>query len=93
MWVIVRHRVKDYKAWRPHFDGPDAFLHQGGAKRGLLFRSVDPPDELWVLLEWDSAEAAHKFMDAPELRRAMEESGVVGEPDITFLEELDPPRL
>jgi hypothetical protein len=35
-WVLVRHKVKDYATWRPHFDGPEALLRGSGAEGGRV---------------------------------------------------------
>jgi len=50
------------------------------------------PNELVVLLEWDSLESARQFAKADELGEAMQRTGVADEPEIYFLEELERPR-
>ena len=93
-WVLVRHQVADYDRWRPVFDGPGTILRgDGGCRGGHVFRTPDDPNDIVVLLEWDSPETLRQFMASPELKEAMQASGVIGEPQILFLDELPRPNV
>jgi heme-degrading monooxygenase HmoA len=52
-------------------------------------RNADDPNELVILLEWDSVENARQFAIADELREAMQRAGVADQPDVYFLEEIE----
>jgi heme-degrading monooxygenase HmoA len=52
-------------------------------------RNADDPNELLILLEWDSLENARRFTDADDLREAMQRAGVADQPDVYFLEEVE----
>jgi heme-degrading monooxygenase HmoA len=52
-------------------------------------RNADDPNELLILLEWDSLENARRFADAADLREAMQRAGVADQPDVYFLEEIE----
>jgi hypothetical protein len=52
----------------------------GGPKGGRL-----------ILLEWDSLEKARQFGQSDDLRNTMQRAGVVGKPEVYFLEELERP--
>ena len=54
-----------------------------------MFRNADDPEEIVVLLEWDSLERARAFAQSPDLRETMERAGVTGPPDIRFLDRVD----
>ena len=41
-----------------------------------------------LLLDWESKEEARKFMSSDELRSAMEKAGVVGAPEVQYLEDV-----
>jgi heme-degrading monooxygenase HmoA len=47
------------------------------------------PNELVILLEWDSSENARRFADAEDLREAMQRAGVADWPDVYVLEEVE----
>ena len=48
--------------------------------------SPDDPNKVVVVCSFDSVDAAKAFAALPDLAKAMQESGVVGAPEITFAE-------
>jgi heme-degrading monooxygenase HmoA len=86
--LFIRHKVKDYAKWKPQFDEHGAKRKAAGSKGGRLFRSEKDPNEVVILLEWEDLVKAHKFAESEDLRQTMERVGVVGKPDIYFLEEI-----
>jgi heme-degrading monooxygenase HmoA len=48
--------------------------------------SPDDPNKVVVVCTFDSVEDAKAFAALPDLTKAMQESGVVGTPEITFAE-------
>jgi hypothetical protein len=42
-----------------------------------------------ILFEWESLEKAHQFAQSDELRQAMQRAGVIGMPDLYFLEQVE----
>jgi len=89
VYLLVSHKVKDYAKWKPAFDEHGDFRKANGSKGGRIFRSTEDPNRLTVLFEWESADKAREFAQSPELRAAMEEAGVIGQPDASFLEEIE----
>lgn len=87
--MLIRHKVENYRAWRPVFDAHDTTRRANGSQGGRIFRSADDPNEVVILLEWDVIERARLFADSDDLREAMARAGVTDEPDIWFLEQLD----
>jgi hypothetical protein len=60
-FLMTRVQVGDYDAWKPMFDA-DPPGARSTAKGHRVFRLVDDPDEVLVLVEFDStheAQAAH----------------------------------
>ena len=87
--TLVRHKVKDFDTWKQGFDASADLRRSHGAEKGHLFRNADNPDEVFILLHWDDMASARAFSHSEELREAMEESGVVGRPDVFFLDEVE----
>ena len=85
--LAVRHRVRDYKAWKKVFDEFSPRL--GGAKFHRVNRLVGDPDMILVVAGFDSEKAAQAFTADPGLADAMKRAGVVGEPRIEMYEELE----
>ena len=83
VYVSVKQTLKDYKIWRPFFDN-DAGRRKTGGATGVnkIYRDVEKPNDVTVVLEWDSRENAQKFIADPALREIMEKARVVGMPSI-----------
>lgn len=85
--ILVHHKVADYKKWKQIFDEHASFRSKNGSKGGKIFQSANNPNDLFVLLEWESTESLQKFAQSDSIKEAMKESGVVGMPAIYFVEE------
>jgi len=86
-YVLVRHKVADYEKWKPVFDAHSATRKASGSKGGRLFRNASDENETVILL--DDLEKARQFVQSPDLREAMQRAGVVDQPTIIFLEEVE----
>ena len=69
-FIITRIQTGDYDSWRPMFD-QDRPRAREKAKVQRVFRVADDPNEVFILLEFDSLE------DAQEARQRLENSGVL----------------
>ena len=87
-YLLVRHRVEDYAKWKPLFDEHRSTRLAGGSTSELLLRNAHDPNELTVLFEWDTLEHAQQFVQSEDLRQVMQRAGVVGQPDVSFLEKV-----
>jgi hypothetical protein len=69
-FIITRIQTGDYDTWRPLFeqDRPQA---REKTTQQRVFRKVDDPDHVFILLEFDSVE------DANESRERLLRSGVL----------------
>ena len=89
VYVLVRHEVKDYFSWKPGFDEHGSVRKENGSKGGTLFSALEDSNDLFILLEFDNIENARNFIESDELKKKMEEVGVVGKPDIFFLDKIE----
>jgi hypothetical protein len=83
--LLIRHKVTNYAAWRAIFDEQDATRRAYGCQLGRLFRNDSDPNEVLVLLEWDSLERAWLFAQSDELRDDLRRAEVADDPDLWFL--------
>ncbi len=83
--IIVIHDVADYDAWRPVYDGFDAFRRESGIIGHAVSRSLDDPRRVIVYHQAETEADLRSFAASPELERGMQQAGVVGEPDIRFI--------
>jgi heme-degrading monooxygenase HmoA len=84
---MVRHKVADYVRWKEAFDGHLSARKAAGEVGNRVLLSVDDPHEVTLLLDWDSLERARRFAKSDDLKQKMQQSGVVGDPDVSFLED------
>jgi heme-degrading monooxygenase HmoA len=87
--LLIRHHVADYPAWKAVFDEHEFVRRANGSQGERLFRGVDDPHELLLLLAWDDLERARLFADSDDLREAMAQAGVTDQADIWFLGDVD----
>ncbi len=79
----VRHTVADYATWRTVFDGDDTRRRAAGQQGApQVFRDVDNPNTITVMIPWDSAESALQFAQDPALGDVMQQGGVIGMPAV-----------
>jgi heme-degrading monooxygenase HmoA len=88
-YLLVRHTVKDYAKWKPFFDGHQSTRKKSGSKGGRLYRNSQNPNEIIIVMEWDTLDNARKFAESADLREVMEKAGVTGKPDVYFLEQVE----
>jgi len=69
-FIITRIQTGDYDTWKPMFD-QDRPNAREKAKTQRIFRSVDDPNHVFVMLEFDSLD------DANEAQGRLVESGVL----------------
>ena len=86
-YILVHHQVKNYNNWKAVFDEHTDVRAQSGSKGGKVFRNANNPNDLFILLEWDNLDNAKKFTQSENLGETMQRAGVVGMPDVCYLEE------
>lgn len=85
--MLVQHTVKNYVEWKKGFDSHQAMRTAGGELSFKIYRDSADANKLTIMNKWDSLANAQKFIQSPELRAGMEQSGVIGMPVVTFLNE------
>ena len=88
-YIFAKHRVADYNTWKSTFDAFIETRRAGGEKSFQILHSENEPNNIFLMFEWDSLENARNFFTSEELKNAMKQAGVVEEPQIQFLNELD----
>jgi hypothetical protein len=83
--IIVRHKVKDFAAWKPAFESHTPAQTAAGLSNPRVFRSADDPSEVVILFDAQDIGKAKQFVGSPDLRSAMATAGVTDKPDIYFL--------
>jgi quinol monooxygenase YgiN len=86
IYLNVRHTVADYAKWRAGFDAHEAARRAAGAT-GVqqVYRDMENPNAITIMMEWDSTEKARQFAQDPALKEVMEKAGVTSAPEVRFL--------
>jgi len=84
--LIIRHEVRDYAAWKAAFDGHGEARRQAGVVGHAVSRSVRNPNVVVIYLQATSLDALRAFAAAPDLKAVMAAAGVVGAPDLSFVQ-------
>ena len=92
-FVSVKHKVRDYKAWKSVFDNFGETRKSAGEKSFQICHEEDNPNDLNLMFEWDNDENARSFMTSSELKNTMQKAGVLEHPQIHFLKEVDSGEL
>ena len=86
--VFIRHKVADFNRWKAVFDSAYEMRRSGGELSARMFLSQGDPGKLELLCEWDTLDRARQFFEQPVLKSAMQQAGVVGVPEVEFMEEI-----
>ncbi|MBI3646497.1 MAG: hypothetical protein HY233_11100 [Acidobacteriales bacterium] len=86
--VLVRHEVADYPAWKSVFESALDWRHKNGERSCRIFHNAGNINDLTLLFEWESLEAARAFMGSEELKARMAKAGVKGPPRVEFITEM-----
>ncbi len=86
--VMVRHKVADFARWKQVFDAHFGIRHGAGELSCRMFHNHENPADLTLFFEWETLEKARSFFASERLRNGMQEAGVLGAAEITFLDEI-----
>lgn len=89
VFMVIDHKVKDYAKWKPAFDKHESTRKKAGSKGGNLYHISGEPNHICIVFEWDSKGNATKFIESDDLKKTMQEAGVLGKPDIWFLDKIE----
>ena len=87
--VIVRHKVRDFDAWKPIFYADAKRQHDAGCTRWYLTRNKHDKNEVVIIFECEDLDKAKTIFSQPSLAELMRNAGVVDEPTTFFLEEVE----
>ena len=84
-------KVEDYEKWKAEFDTGEGnvFRKSGGMRSYQLFRTEDDSNTLALLCEFDTLDAARKFVQSDELKEVSRQFGVIGESGSWIIDEIE----
>jgi len=87
--IIVTHTVQDYGAWRSVYDGFDDHRKRNGIVGHAVNQDLGAPNRVTVYHQAEDLGALRTLVASTELKDAMKRGGVVGVPDIRFVQVSD----
>jgi heme-degrading monooxygenase HmoA len=82
----VRVKVADYAKWKAVFDESQSIRRAAGSTGvNHIYRDVDDPNTLTIMMEWDTADKARAFMNDPALRERQQRAGALGPPAVSAI--------
>lgn len=88
-YLIGKSAVEDFEKWRSSFKDNESFRTEHGEIGYQVFQSMDDPNEIVVVFEWDENEDPRSFFHSDEMRERMTDAGLIGPPDLTPAELVD----
>ncbi len=83
--VMARIRVTDFEAWKQAYDRGKSVRESMGIRAFNLWRSVDDPLDVVLLLHATHVDKARAYFTSDELAQRMAAAGVEGPPEVVFL--------
>jgi hypothetical protein len=84
-YLLVRAKVQNFESWKKAYDAHLSVRQEYGLAQEQLFRGADDPNDVVLLFKAASLDRAKAFMNNPAIGEVIQKSGVIGRPDVTFL--------
>jgi len=82
--MFVRNTVSNYQTFRKVYDDFASIRKAKGVTAQAVYQAADNPNDITVTHEFATVEAAQNFAKSDELKKGMQDAGVVGAPTIWF---------
>jgi quinol monooxygenase YgiN len=80
--LFAHHTVVDFDAWKKGYDAYAPEQKKAGVLRKSVYRSVDNPNEVTVIHDFEDIQKAKAFAASPDLAALMARIGVQGKPQV-----------
>lgn len=85
LMTLIKHKVKNFAAWKAAYDGHDSARLANGLHSYVIGRGMDDSMIVMIAMKTDDLEKAKAFSKDPALKERMQKGGVVGAPEISFV--------
>jgi hypothetical protein len=83
--AIFSHLVTDFDQWKHAFDHHEPIRRNSGIVCKGIFRSLDLPNHVTIILEAPGVEALIAFGKSSDLKTTMTNAGVISVPEVKIL--------
>ena len=84
--VIVSLKVADFDDWKAMFDSAASAREEAGIN-AKAYQNIDDPNNPIAIGTASSKEEFLAFFTTPEIQEDQKKAGILGPPEVTFLEE------
>ena len=84
--MVVRHKVRDFAAWKAEFDTHEPVRRAAGLTNARLYRTRGAANEVLLVFDVEDMGRAEAFAASADLKSAMTAAGVIDTPDLYFLD-------
>ena len=84
--VIVSLKVADFDDWKAAFDAHASSREEAGIN-AKAYQNIDDPNNPIAIGTASSKEEFLAFFTTPEMQEDQKKAGILGPPEVTFLEE------
>ncbi len=88
-YVLVIHTVEDYDKWKQGYDKHEDMRKKEGSQGAFAFRNAENPKQMVVMTKWKDIKSAKNFNESENLKETMKKAGVLGKPEIYYLDEIE----
>jgi hypothetical protein len=85
--MIARMRVANFERWKEDFESMTGARQKSGWLEHRVVRDATDPNIVTVISRVGDLDAAKRYGQSNELRAAMQRSGVLGPPEISFCDD------
>lgn len=89
VYLLIRHKVEDYETWKAMYDEHSATRKAAGSQGARLLRNTDDGNEVVAIISWPDRAHAEAFSNSSDLHTVMQKAGVIGTPELVYLEEVE----
>lgn len=82
--VMVTHKVANFEKWKAAYESHDSIRLANGIHSYVIGRGVADSNMVMVVVKVDDMAKAKDFAKSPDLKKAMQKSGVSGTPSFSF---------
>jgi len=87
--LFVRHKVNNYESWKRGYDGFASVRKANGVIGASVYRDPKEPNTVVVIHQFKNMDEAIAMTNSDELKKAMADAGVTGQPEIWFGDEIE----
>ncbi len=82
--VGISHEVKDFDTWKEAFDKDEGRRSEAGLTLAGMATDSENSNVVYIMFATDDLEAVKGMLENPDIKKVMEEAGVVSEPTVQF---------